>query len=392
MDLDSTHQYIVHQRTRTLGVLAVVLAIIRWRRRIRNRRHPRKYGPLVDRDLVRKTRLDDLYNGSDTTCISQLRMRKEVFWKLASKLRDNGLLCDTIHVSVEEQLAMFLHTVGHNLRNRVIGFYVIRSSETVSRYFNEVLKALCCLAKDMIQIRSIETHSKIVSNPGRFYPYFEDCIGALDGTHIPAFVPENIVNRFRGRKSYPTQNVLAAVDFDLRFTYVLAGWEGSAHDLVVLKAALRRSSGIQIPEGKYYLADAGYAARPGILPPFRGVRYHLKEYEGGKSPETPQELFNLRHSSLRTSVERAFGTLKNRFKVLASKPFFPYKVQVKIVIACCVLHNWILDNGPDNIIYDEARWYSKLPRSARVATDYGEEHQQWVEFRENLANIMWEEH
>ncbi len=30
MDLDSTHQYIVHQRTRTLGVLADVLAIIRW--------------------------------------------------------------------------------------------------------------------------------------------------------------------------------------------------------------------------------------------------------------------------------------------------------------------------------------------------------------------------
>ena len=26
----------------------------------------------------------------------------------------------------------------------------------------------------------------------------------------------------------PTQNVLAVVDFDLHFTYVLAGWEGSA--------------------------------------------------------------------------------------------------------------------------------------------------------------------
>ena len=34
---------------------------------------------------------------------------------------------------------------------------------------------------------------------------------------------------FRGRKRL-TQNVLAAVSFDLRFTYVLAGWEGSAHD------------------------------------------------------------------------------------------------------------------------------------------------------------------
>jgi len=38
-------------------------------------------------------------------------------------------------------------------------------------------------------------------------------------------VPAKISAAFRGRKHYPTQNVLAAVDFDLRFTYVLAGWE-----------------------------------------------------------------------------------------------------------------------------------------------------------------------
>jgi hypothetical protein len=38
----------------------------------------------------------------------------------------------------------------------------------------------------------------------------------------------------RGRKSHPTQNVLAAVDFDLRFTFVIAGWEGTAHDALIL--------------------------------------------------------------------------------------------------------------------------------------------------------------
>ena len=59
-------------------------------------------------------------------------MRKDVFWKLSSHLRDARLLRDTIHVTVEEQLAMFLHTVGHNLRNCVIGFYFKRSGETVS--------------------------------------------------------------------------------------------------------------------------------------------------------------------------------------------------------------------------------------------------------------------
>ena len=100
-------------------------------------------------------------------------MRKDVFWKLSSHLRDARLLRDTIHVTVEEQLAMFLHTVGHNLRNCVIGFYFKRSGETVSRYFSEVLRALCYLAKDMISLRSIETHAKITNSPDRFYPYFQ---------------------------------------------------------------------------------------------------------------------------------------------------------------------------------------------------------------------------
>jgi hypothetical protein len=52
-----------------------------------------------------------------------------------------------------------------------------------------------------------------------------------------------------GRKSYPTQNVLVVVNFDLHFTYVLAGWEGSAHDSLMLQDALSRLNGLKIPEG-----------------------------------------------------------------------------------------------------------------------------------------------
>ena len=54
---------------------------------------------------------------------------------------------------------------------------------------------------------------------------------------------------FRGRKTYATQNVMAAVDFDLRFTYVLAGWEGTAHDALVLRDALERENGLRVPQG-----------------------------------------------------------------------------------------------------------------------------------------------
>ena len=43
--------------------------------------------------------------------------------------------------------------------------------------------------------------------------------------------------------------MLAAISFDLKFTYVLAGWEGSAHDSRVLNDAFARTGGFSIPNG-----------------------------------------------------------------------------------------------------------------------------------------------
>ncbi|KAL6647543.1 hypothetical protein ACP70R_014980 [Stipagrostis hirtigluma subsp. patula] len=383
------YQYYIWRR-KLLAAIALCLACYYYLINIQKQeREGVTYRPMLDRDISRQTRLDRLYNGTEAHCISELRMRKVVFHRLCGHMRSHGLLVDTLHVTVEEQVAMFMHVVGQKWSNRAVGFEFIRSGETVSRYFNAVLDALMVLARELIYLRTTETHPKITSNPGRFHPYFEGCIGALDGTHIPALVPAHMQDRFRGRKSIPTQNVLAAVDFDLRFVYVLAGWEGSAHDSHVLQDALSRPTGLKIPEGKFFLADAGYAARPGILPPYRGVRYHLKEYQGAREPEDYKELFNHRHSSLRTTVERGFGTFKNRFPIFKSQPNFTFKTQVKLVVACCALHNWILEDGDDEYVYDDASWYTALPRSNRTYRDIRTESRAWVMKRDQIARIMW---
>ncbi|KAI3834535.1 hypothetical protein MKW92_015111, partial [Papaver armeniacum] len=52
-----------------------------------------------------------------------------------------------------------------------------------------------------------------------------NCIGAIDGTHIPAMVSEDEQDVYRNRKGFISQNVLVACSFDLQFQYVLAGWE-----------------------------------------------------------------------------------------------------------------------------------------------------------------------
>ena len=77
----------------------------------------------------------------------------------------------------------------------------------------------------------------------------QNCVRTIDGTHVRASVPPEIQGRFRGRKDGTTQNVLAAISFDLKFTYVLAKWEDSAHDSRVLNDAFTRPGGFSIPEG-----------------------------------------------------------------------------------------------------------------------------------------------
>ena len=87
--------------------------------------------------------------------------------------------------------------------------------------------------------------------------------------------------------------------------------------------------------------DAGYTNGPGFLAPYRGTRYHLKEWVGNRRPENYKELYNLRHSRARNVIERAFGLLKKRWSILRTPSFFDIKTQVGIINACCILHNFI---------------------------------------------------
>jgi hypothetical protein len=91
-------------------------------------------------------------------------------------------------------------------------------------------------------------------------------------------------------------------------------------------------------EKKYFLADAGYALQKGLLTPFRATRYHLKEQAAaGLRPATHKELYNLRHSSLRNVVERLFGCLKAKFKILTTPSEHSIERQVQLVYALATL-------------------------------------------------------
>lgn len=192
------------------------------------------------------------------------------------------------------------------------------------------------------------TPPEILNNP-KFHPFFEDALGAIDGTHINCTPSAEQRQAARDRKGALTTNCLAACTFDMRFTYIFSGWEGSAPDSTMWYDA--RITSLRIPAGKYYLADAGFPTCLALVIPIRGERYHLQEWGRAQlRPATKEELFNLRHACARNIIERIFGVLKKRFRILIIPPDYDMDLQSRLPPALASLHNFIRENDPFEIL------------------------------------------
>ncbi|XP_072084404.1 uncharacterized protein [Arachis hypogaea] len=129
-----------------------------------------------------------------------------------------------------------------------MSFFFHRSGETISRHFHNVVHAILSLEGDFFKQPSGEDVPYEIHDNSQFYPFFKDCIGAIDGTH----------SRVKVSRAEAPQ---------------------TASDSRILKDSLSREHPLRISEGKYYLGDAGFMLKPGILTPYRGVRYHLKSIQ-----------------------------------------------------------------------------------------------------------------
>lgn len=79
----------------------------------------------------------------------------------------------------------------------------------------------------------------------------KNCVGAVDSIHIPVTVGVDEQGPFRNKNGFLSQNVLVACSFDMKFHYVLAGWEGSAPEMQLLGSALTRRNNLELPESTF---------------------------------------------------------------------------------------------------------------------------------------------
>jgi hypothetical protein len=149
MDLQEKRRMLL---ARVAALISAMYALLFARIRLLHCSRPQlNYGSMSKWDEERQKNLDLIYNYNDVECVNMFRRRRAPFFRLCNLLRERNLLVDTINCCVEEQVAMFLHIVGHNQRFRVIKQNWRRSIETVHRHFKEVLYAIGELRQDMIR-------------------------------------------------------------------------------------------------------------------------------------------------------------------------------------------------------------------------------------------------
>ena len=68
---------------------------------------------------------------------------------------------------------------------------------------------------------------------------------------MPVLPPAADKPRYRSRKGEIATNVLGVCTRDLKFVYVLSGWEGSATDSRILANAITRPHGLRVPHGTF---------------------------------------------------------------------------------------------------------------------------------------------
>jgi len=233
------------------------------------------------------------------------------------------------------------------------------------------------------------------------HPDFDDCfenvVGAIDGTHIPAYYHHDDIRKI-DRSGNRTQNVLLVIDMLGQFRCVGIA-SGNCHDSTLYG---KMKSRWKLPQNCQLLGDAGFAYSNVILTPYPNTRYHLKEWGlvPHLQPKNEKELFNKRHSSIRMIVEMAIGHLKSSWKIL-DKARMTFIHFVPTIFALLGLYNFVLQdeknfNIADNLekfVQEQAklREEERHARERRVAAGFGPETEEGADERAvDITEVVYE--
>ncbi|XP_041039649.1 putative nuclease HARBI1 isoform X2 [Carcharodon carcharias] len=323
---------------------ATVLLILRARRRQRDhqrrvRQHVRLLTKKINYPPQRVYRQRMSYEMmSEELCVRRLGFSKEAIGRLCEILKDDlkpSSKCLTA-LTVPMKVTIALNFFACGSLQSDTGDMCNISQSAARTCIHQVTEAIFRRASDFIHFDMSPVRMKERSLAFYEIAGFPEVIGAIDGTHVPLKPPKDQPVSFVNRKGFHSLNVMIVCDAQMKILTVNADNRGSAHDSFVLaNSRLHRAMSASPGLTGWLLGDEDYPLRTWLMTPYRGTR------------SKAQERYNRAHVTTRKVVEKAVGALKSRFRCLRSGgtlQYSPVKVS-KIVVVCCALHNFALQEG-----------------------------------------------
>ncbi|XP_031348431.1 putative nuclease HARBI1 [Photinus pyralis] len=211
---------------------------------------------------------------------------------------------------------------------------------------------------------------------------FPGVIGAIDGCHIQMKQPTANANDYYNRKQVHSVILQGICNHKKLFMDIYVGMPGRVHDAHVLRTSpvyghLVNNNNTIMPHNCHILGDSAYPLMENLLTPFRD-NGHLNE---------DQIRYNVKLSTIRAVIERAFGQLKGKFRRLKYLDIAEPDFATEIITAACVLHNFTLMWG-EEMHDNEAIIEGENNHQEADDNDVVADHQNGVEKRNFIVNIL----
>lgn len=179
------------------------------------------------------------------------------------------------------------------------------------------------------------------------------CLGAVDGKHVKITPPAGSGSYFWNYKGFNSLVLLGIANANYEFIMVNFGINGRVSDGGVIECTefydKLKNNQLHIPmpsKPKYgensilpyvFLGDEAFSLRENFLKPFSQAELNAE-----------RKIFNYRLSRARRVIENVFGILANRFRIFHSSINLKLENTEKVVMACCVLHNFLCKKRQHN--------------------------------------------
>lgn len=265
------------------------------------------------------------------------RPEMDSLWKMHFRISRNTFeaVCDLVRTdlqkqdtrmrratTVEKKVAVALWRLATGDSYKSTGLQFALGKSTAKMACKEFEEALARRKYQFIKFPITTTETEEKMNEFEEEYGIPQTVGAIDGCHLEINAPSRNKEDYFNRKQHYSVNLQAVVDCDLKFMHVAVCYPGSIHDARVL-----RLSGLyNLGNNKQILQSPTRIINGTEVPPlivgdsaYPLLTWLVKPYQDRGRLSAEERKFNIKLSAMRSVVERAFGMLKLRWRLLYKK-------------------------------------------------------------------------